>query len=278
MNAEVGATGDRSAVIVLAGGSPHAHDFVATGQALSDLALAAGFRPSVVDDPDRAASALDEDTAALVVDGLWWRMVGEVYEPWRADHAYSPPTSTRSAIDRWVAGGGGLLAVHTASICFDDWPGWAAIVGGAWRWGHSSHPPHGPVEARVMTDHPVTVGLPPVLVLVDEVYGDLAVEDGVQVLATARRYPDDADQPVAWAHRYGAGRVVYDGFGHDVASIEHPDHTRLLTQALSWVARPGGDSGSAADADTGTDLDETDPDDTKTDDTNTDDAEEEGGR
>ena len=225
------------AVVVLAGGSPHAHDFAATGAALVDLARGAGLAPTLVDHPDRAVALLDATTAALVVDGLWWRMEGEAYERWRTDHAYSPPAPTRAAIEGWVGAGGGLLALHTAPICFDDWPEWGSIVGGAWRWGTSSHPPLGPVEVQVVDgDHPVTRGLPSTVELVDEVYGDLALVDGIEVLATARRHPDDADQPVVWAHRHGGGRVVYDGFGHDVASLRQPDHARLVTQALAWVA------------------------------------------
>jgi type 1 glutamine amidotransferase len=38
-----------------------------------------------------------------------------------------------------------------------------------------------------------------------------------------------------WTHRFGSGRVVYDGLGHDAASIRQPDHARLLTQALAWI-------------------------------------------
>jgi hypothetical protein len=40
---------------------------------------------------------------------------------------------------------------------------------------------------------------------------------------------------VVWAHRYGSGRVVYDGFGHDVGSLVDPDHARLLRQSLAWI-------------------------------------------
>jgi type 1 glutamine amidotransferase len=51
----------------------------------------------------------------------------------------------------------------------------------------------------------------------------------------ARRSDDDRDQPVVWAHRYGAGRVVYDGFGHDATSINDADHAALLRRAVDWV-------------------------------------------
>ncbi len=226
-------------IVVLAGGSPHAHDFAEVGRA---LAAVLGDRAALVGSPDEAAelldgSRLDGVAAALVVDGLWWRMLGDAYDRWRPQHAYSPSPSVRSVLEEFVSGGGGLVALHTAVICFDDWPGWGSMLGGAWRWGASSHPPLGPVEARVVASHPVVDGLGPELRLVDEVYGGLDVSPSVEVLAVARRAPGDDDQPVVWTHRHGEGRVVFSGFGHDAASILDPANARLITQAVAWAAR-----------------------------------------
>ena len=224
-----------SHVVVLAGGSPHAHDFAASGAALADLAAGAGYEVCRVDHPDRAAELLGDGVDALVVCGLWWQMHGEAYVAWRDEHAYSPSEHTRDTLASFVDTGGGMLAVHTAPVCFDDWPEWGAIVGGAWQWGTSSHPPYGPVRAAVVGDHPVVAGLADTIELHDEVYGDLAVRDDVDVLATARRDPLDDDQPVMWAHQYGRGRVVFNAFGHDADSIAHPHNARVLTQALAWI-------------------------------------------
>jgi uncharacterized protein len=229
-----------SRVLVLAGGSPHAHDFTDTGAAMASVAEAAGHDVEIVAHPDSAAVRLTDALPgrgldALVVLGLWWQMHGDAYECWRAQYAYSCPPGTRAALADFVSGGGGMVAVHTAPICFDDWPEWGDIVGGSWAWGVSSHPPYGPVEADVIGEHPVTAGLPHTIVLHDEVYGDLDVRPGVEVLATARRSVDDDDQPIVWAHRFGRGRVVFDGFGHDAESIRHLHNGRMLRQAIAWV-------------------------------------------
>ena len=225
-------------IVVLAGGVPHAHDYADIGRALAATIAAQGHDVTVVDRPEIAADALD-DADALVVDALWWRMEGDVYDPWREEWAYSPPSATREALTSFVAGGGGLLALHTASICFDDWPEWGAIVGGAWNWGRSSHPPANAVRPLVVAEHPVVAGVATAIAehddMRDEVYGDLTLEDGIDVLAIARRSADDGDQPVVWAHQYGAGRVVYVGFGHDADSIEHPVNQRLIAQGLAWI-------------------------------------------
>ena len=228
-----------SRVLVLAGGSPHAHDFAACGAALVRIVTELDHDVHLVEHPDHAAELLRGDGQlaidALVVDGLWWRMLGDDYDQWRDEFAYSPGEATRDALCSFVAAGGGLVAVHTTPICFDDWPEWGEVVGGAWQWGVSSHPQVGPVTARIVDAHPVVDGLPLELRLRDEVYGDMAVRNSVHVLAVARRNEHDAEQPVVWTHSYGNGRVVFDGFGHDAVSLNQPHHAQLLGQAVTWV-------------------------------------------
>ncbi len=225
-----------SRVVVLAGGSPHAHDFAATGAELASIAAAAGHDVELLADPDDLPETLT-GAAALVFDGLWWRMHGAAYDEWRDRYGYSPPSATRTALTGFVSAGGGLLAVHTAPISFDDWPGWGDVVGGRWQWGVSSHPSPQPSEVRVVSDHPVVAGIDSPITITDEIYGDLAVGDSVDVLAVGTRHEGDADQPLVWAHRFGEGRVVYDALGHDVPSLRHPDHSRLLRQALAWITK-----------------------------------------
>ncbi len=226
-----------SNVVVLAGGMPHAHDFTAIGDALAALYRDCGHDVDVVDHPDLAAARLSDEVDALVVAALFWRMRGRAYDAWRPQWGYATPPATRRAISEFVGGGGGLIANHTAVICFDDWPEWADIVGGSWRWGVSSHPPPGAARVAVVAGHEVVDGVDDSFEIVDEVYGDLDLGADIEVLAVAKRSPDDTDQPVAWGHRYGGGRVVYDGFGHDATSIVHPHNARILLRALDWTVR-----------------------------------------
>lgn len=227
-------------VLILAGGSPHAHDFDGVGRALVATAREAGHDVTLVDHPELAVPMLTSQPTSdrpdlLMIHGLWWRMDGPAYDRWRPDHGYVTTEEWRDAVSGYVAGGGSLLALHAAPICFDDWPEWGDIVGGAWRWGISSHPPLGPVAATVVDGHPVVDGMPTELRLRDEIYGDLAVREGVDVLLQARRHPDDALQPIGWVHRFGRGSVVYDGLGHDARSLTDPDHRRLIAQAMAWL-------------------------------------------
>lgn len=199
----------------------------------------------LVDHPDAVAPLLEDPSIdVLVVNALRWRMLADRYEQWREEWAYHTSPRTKSAITDFVRRGGGLVGNHTAPICFDDWPEWVDVMGGGWVWDVSSHPPLGPVSATIVDlEHPVTRGVSPAVVLDDEVYGDLELRD-VKVLATARRTPDDRQQPVVWTHQFGSGRVAYVCFGHDVTSLRHPDVSKLIEQAVQWAGEPAGHTGS----------------------------------
>ncbi len=224
--------------LLVSGGPDYAHDFGASAGALAAVLAEIGIVTTVVDHPDAVVDLLPGSFDLLVVNALRWQMTHERYDAMRSEWGYATPAATRRAISTFVASGGGLLGSHTASICFDDWPEWREVLGGAWNWERSSHPPAAPVHAWIASSaaaqHPVLAGAAPTLDLVDEVYGEVDLADGCEVLMVARRTPDDREQPVVWAHRFGTGRVVYDGFGHDAASINDPHHAALIQAAVRW--------------------------------------------
>lgn len=225
--------------LVLSGGPDYAHDFGSTGPELATIASEAGWDARVLDHPDDLAEALADasNVEVLIVNALRWRMLADRYDQWRAEWGYSTTPSLRRAIVDFVSGGGGLVGNHTAPICFDDWPEWGDVLGGSWDWDRSSHPPLGPVTGNIACAHSITDGVASPFVLDDEVYGDMNVRAGVTILATARRTPNDADQPVVWTHSFGRGRVAYCCFGHDVRSLRHEGVRRILDQAIRWAAR-----------------------------------------
>lgn len=247
-----------SRAVVLTGGADYAHDFTATGPELAAIASEVGFMPVVVHHPDDlidvlnptlqassfAESSRDDDVDrdrdrvdVLIINALRWRMLTDRHAQWREAWAYSTNRETRRVIEDFVSSGGGLVGNHTAPICFDDWPEWGDVLGGSWDWERSAHPLLGPISAQLTGEHPITAGVTSPLVLDDEVYGDLNVRSGVQILATAKRTPDDLDQPVVWTHAYGSGRVAYCCFGHDVHSLRHSGVRRILHQSIQWTAR-----------------------------------------
>jgi type 1 glutamine amidotransferase len=226
---------------VLSGGLTH--DFPATTACLAELLGAAGFDVDVHTGTAGVDSALEAlpGAALLVVNALRWTMTGpgtpDRYRD-RADaEGASPSGPAREALAAHLASGGGVLGMHTASICFDDWPGWGEALGGAWEWGRSHHPPLGPeVPVSVAAEHPLVTGLDD-FVLVDEVYGDLRHEPDVKGLLTAPQADGAAPQPLLWAREHLGGRVVYDALGHHPPSYEVPEHREVVRRAIRWTTR-----------------------------------------
>ena len=211
------------------------HPFEASSAALADALSAAAIESEITLDMDGGLRELSRDAVDMVtINALRWSMTtGEKYAPYRDEWAYRISPEARDGLCGFVRDGGALLGMHTASICFDDWPGWQQLLGGQWVWGESHHPPLGPVTANPTTArHPVTAGIDTFTVN-DEIYHGLALETDIEPLLEADA--GDGPQPLLWARTFGRGRVVYDALGHDAAAMSQPMHRRLLQQAATWL-------------------------------------------
>jgi type 1 glutamine amidotransferase len=220
--------------LILTGGPRH--PFATSAPALAALLAEQGIDSAVAEDIESGLAALGSGGYALVtVYALRWSMTQhEKYTPDRPRFQFFLSPRGRRAIVEHLNGGGGLLGLHTASICFDDWPEWRDVLGGAWVWGRSGHPPYGPVRVRLdRREHVLLRGLDEFEVQ-DEVYGGLDIVPNVTPLAHARA-ASGTWQPILWEHRVGAGRVVYDALGHDAASLQQSVHRRLVTRAALWA-------------------------------------------
>jgi uncharacterized protein len=217
--------------VVFSGGLTH--DFPATTACLTALLAEQGLAAEVHEDVDAALGALP-GAALLVVNALRWTMTGPgTPDRYRAPadvEGASPSADARAGLAAHLRTGGGVLGMHTASLCFDDWPEWGATLGGAWRWGTSSHPPLGPVTVRVAApEHPLVAGLGD-FAIEDEVYSHLDLAPGLDPLLVAD------GQPLLWARELGGGRVVYDALGHHPPSYEVPAHREIVRRAIAWAA------------------------------------------
>lgn len=229
--------------LLLSGGP--VHDFDATSGAIAALLATGDGGPAettIVDDPTDAfarlrATGADDPTPwdLLTVNALHWRMEANRYADIRERDAFDLNGADGELISAFVHDGGGLLAVHAAVICFDAEPHWRALVGAAWNWERSSHPPAGEVSVQVTAAgrrHPITAGIEP-FCIIDEVYRFLDQADDLEPLLTATL--DGTVHPLLWARPVGAGRVVTDLLGHGVESIAHPVHRTILQRAASWA-------------------------------------------
>lgn len=154
----------------------------------------------------------------LTINALAFTMTQhEKYAPLRSVHAFAISDAEKATIRGHLASGGKLLGLHTAAICFDDWPEWQDYLGIAWQWGTSHHPP--PCTLRIDAEEPFET--------VDELYCDLALASGTEVLANATCRSVDRPQPILLRN----ANAVYLALGHDETACENAGFVRLLTDA-----------------------------------------------
>ncbi len=229
-----------TANLLLTGGP---HPFVETTPLLVDLLAEEGVATTVVTDPFEALARLGAAEAGtgppvdlVTVHALRWRMDQERYADLRAEHAVVVGDDDLEVLDRFVRAGGGLLALHTAVICFDGAATWRALCGATWDWDRSSHPPLGPVAVLPTAAgraHEVTGGVA-AFTVEDEAYGFLDEVDSLEPLLVAEH--GGRTHPLVWARAVDRGRVVTDLLGHGPASFEAPAHRRVLARAAAWAA------------------------------------------
>ena len=228
--------------LLLSGGP--GHDFDLTSAALAKILASPDTATEIVTDPAHFFHLLQLGTNGqiepwdlITVNALRWKMQVDRYAELRNEWAYSLRHQDIELMREFVTQGGGLLALHTAVICFDAHPIWKQLTGSSWNWSASSHPPVGEFEVAVTQDglkHPLTAAAEN-FSITDELYGFLDQVPGLAPLLTARYL--DRDQPLLWARSLGKGRVVTDLLGHSVESLSNATHQGILVRAAHWAAR-----------------------------------------
>ena len=233
-------------ILLASGGPTYAHDHAAAAVALTALMEEAGHSVvGVTRHPDEVPAAILETAPDVIVSHmLWWRMLADRYDDLRATWAYESSTALRRALRSFVVDGGALVALHTSTICFDDWPEWGDLLGGQWNWDRSFHPLLGPVSVRLVSPDQggsvgeIVEGLSD-FDTTDEVYMQLDLCQDVEPLAFAR--PSDGpatdEHPVLWGRQIGLGAVAQFGLGHDASALEHPTTAELVRRCVAWTVR-----------------------------------------
>lgn len=152
----------------------------------------------------------------------------------------------KAAFTRFVARGGGVVALHAAGDNSHEAPWYVKTIIGTKFIGH----PGGPDQfqsARFVVDqpkHPVMAGVTLPWSPIDEWYSFDANPEaqGMTVLAeideTSYRPGTKlamGKHPVIWFNPAAKGRVVYSALGHLPESYDDPNHRRILTNAIRWA-------------------------------------------
>jgi putative membrane-bound dehydrogenase-like protein len=139
------------------------------------------------------------------------------------------------ALLEYVRGGGGLVAVHSASYCFLNSPAYVALVGAQFA-------THGTGTFTTRTTdpgHPVMAGHAP-FTSWDETYVHTKHASDRTVLATRERDASEpagaGDEPWTWVRNEGRGRVFYTAWGHDLRAWKNEGFIDLLARGTRWAA------------------------------------------
>ncbi len=152
----------------------------------------------------------------------------------------------RRGMVRWLRDEGkGLLVLHHSIGNYQHWDEYPRIIGARYfrapgtapdgrAYERSQWREDVPLTVQVLdSTHPVTQGLPEQFTIVDEAYKGFWVAPSVHTLLGT---DNASSEPLlAWAHRYGAAKVVYLQLGHGPGSFNTPHFRTFVRNALHWV-------------------------------------------
>jgi type 1 glutamine amidotransferase len=134
-----------------------------------------------------------------------------------------------AALQAYLEGGGGVLAIHAAAASYKHAPAYFELLGGKFV-------SHGAVQDFTITPQPpaqAILGNLPAFAIRDEFYRMETRED-ITVLLNAHQ--ETLVEPFAWVRRHGRGRVCYLAAGHTTGSLQHPAVRKILQRGLLWCA------------------------------------------
>jgi type 1 glutamine amidotransferase len=159
------------------------------------------------------------------------------------------PEPQWQAVQDFIARGGGVVGIRTASHAFalrpgtplppgrKVWPEWDEVVLGGNYQQHHGNEISTTAEVVAGADHPVLQGVArEPFPTGSGLYINSPLRAGARPLLMGRAQGVEKPEPVAWTHQSPAGgRVFYTSLGH-VADFQRPEFRRLLANAVDWTA------------------------------------------
>jgi predicted dehydrogenase len=199
-----------SVLALLAGGE--AHDYLHMARPLlRSLEGTQHFHLDVATDPH---VALDLDRSQVLLAA--------------SDHHLLPGQAAQ--LTEFVRRGGGLVLLHGTLASWTETGELADLA----RWAPSGPAPLTELVLRAEPSHPLTERLGPDLTLTDELYlSEGPPSDAAVILRTSWHF---TEQVVAYERRFGAGRFIQVGLGHEPSTYEDAGFQKLLHRMLLFAA------------------------------------------
>lgn len=218
------------AVLIYSGTTGYRHESIPAGiAAVRRLAEARGLRADASEDPAVFTPARLARYRAIV-------LLSSTTDPKNPGSEWLTG-ARRAALQRFVAAGGGVLAIHAAADSHYHWPWYGRLIGARF----ASHPPGTPRGRVALAEpsHQANRGLAPVVDRADEWYYFDDFDPRSELLATVEPSSigqgDSNPNPVAWARKVDGGRVFYTAMGHTAESYSDRWFVRHLGNGLDWL-------------------------------------------
>jgi type 1 glutamine amidotransferase len=150
-------------------------------------------------------------------------------------HRQEISAAALAALDGFVAAGGGMLAVHSASASFKREDGFFKILGGRFV----GHGPVGTFSIVPEKGAPGWFDAGESFTVRDELYIHEYDTDNTIHYSTAKA---SGSEPMVWTRTYGRGRVCYLAPGHLARTMKNARIGKIIERGLSWVAGVDNDS------------------------------------
>jgi uncharacterized protein len=214
--------------LILSGGV--AHDYARTSPMLADILSEVGIVSDIREDFEVVEDGTLQQYDLLTLNCVRWTC--SQTPDWREQWAFHLSEAARRGFLDFLSQGKGLMALHAATICFDDWPEYRNILGAWWEWGVSGHAPLQEHRMRVVeSSHSLIEGIGDFWI-VDELYTFPQPAAPLHPFVVAEW--EGVEHPILWLRDYGNARVCYNALGHGPEAFENPVNRALLQRgALS---------------------------------------------
>lgn len=216
-------------VLVVTGMDHPAHDWRTVSAAVQDV---------LTRDPRIQVEILTDPYRLDTTDLSRFQTVFLNFNNWQQP---DPGDAAKAGLRKFVHGGGGLFVLHFACGAFANWPEFPDLAGRVYD-RTNTHDPRGPFTVTLIeTNHPITRTLRS-FETDDELYTCLTGKAPIQLLATARSKVTLRDEPMAFLHRFGSGRVFHTPLGHDARAVRNPGTAELIRRGCLWSAGIDGEN------------------------------------